>query len=179
MKRWYQLGLIGLAVFTVAAGLVFSSKDSGFAANEKFSFVDVAKVFDGYEKTKIQDKSLQDIGKKKEEERDAMVLDIRKLKDEIALLGEDAKSKKQESLDDKVRQLQNFDLEVKKEMGEKRNVAVREIFKDIDDVVQRYGERKGLDFILNERALLYKNARFDVTEDILKELNQEYSKKKK
>jgi Skp family chaperone for outer membrane proteins len=146
---------------------------------DKMGYVDVAKVFDGYQKTKDNDVKLQAAGKKKEEEREAIVNEIRRLKDEQALLGEDAREKKQETIDLKIRELQDFDNVARRELGEQRNKTVREIFKDIDDVVQRYGERKGFDLILNDRVLLYRNARFDVSTDILEELNRNYGKEKK
>jgi Skp family chaperone for outer membrane proteins len=141
--------------------------------------VDVAKVFDGYEKTKDNEAKLQASGKKKEEERDALVQEIRRLKDEQALLAEEAREKKQEAIDAKVRELQDFDLTARRELSEQRNQTVKEIFKDIDDVVQRYGERKGFDLILNDRILLYRGAKFDISADILSELNRDYQKKRK
>lgn len=163
---------------TFSLGAVLLTKN-GYAAGEKVVFVDVAKIFDEYQKTKDQDKKLQDVGKKKEEERDAIVHDIRKLKDELALLADNAKPKKQEELDAKVNELQAFDREAKTELGQERNGVVREIFKDIDSLVQRYGERKGYDMILNERALLYRSPKLDITPDVLRELNQNYAKNKK
>ena len=56
---------------------------------------------------------------------------------------------------------------------------MKEIFKDIDDIVRKYGQRKGLDLILNERALLFHNAKYDATQEVLAELNKNYSKQKK
>ena len=149
------------------------------ARAEKISFVDVAKVFDGYQKTKDSDTKLQAAAKKKEEERDGLVHEVRRLKDEQALLAEDARGKKQEGIDLKVRELQDFDMAARRELGEQRNQTVKEIFKDIDDVVRRYGERKGLDFIFNDRVLLYRSSRYDVSRDILEELNRSYQKKPK
>ncbi|MBI3306509.1 MAG: OmpH family outer membrane protein [Candidatus Omnitrophica bacterium] len=166
-----------IAFFILMAAFLLAP-NHGYAAGEKIVFVDVAKIFDEYQKTKDQDKTLQEQGKKKEQERDALVHDIRKLKDELALLADSAKPKKQEALDAKVSELQAFDREAKNLLGQKRNEIVREIFKDIDDVVQRYGERKGYDMVLNERALVYRSAKLDVTGDVLKELNQNYAKKK-
>ena len=166
------------AILTMAV-LLMTPAMPGFAAAEKAAYVDVAKVFDDYQKTKDNDKVLQEEGKKKEQERDAIVREIRQMKDELALLAEDAKAKKQEAMEGKMRQLADFDNAAKQTLGEKRNTIVRGIFKDIDDTVQRYGERKGLDMIFNERALVYHHPRLDVTKDILDELNKSYSKKKK
>ena len=169
MTRFYLFFLV----------LGFSFMTSGSARAEKISYVDVAKVFDGYQKTKDSDAKLQTAAKKKEEERDAIVHEVRRLKDEQALLAEDARGKKQDAIDAKVRELQDFDTAARRELGEERNETVKEIFKDIDDVVRRYGERKGFDFIFNDRVLLYRSARFDVSRDILDELNREYQKKPK
>ena len=174
MSRWMK-GIMGLWF----AVLFLMTAVPAFAAGEKYAYVDVAKVFDEYQKTKDNDKTLQDAGKKKEEERDAIVHDIRQMKDELALLSEDAKAKKQEALENKMRQLADFDRAAKQDLGERRNKVVREIFKDIDDTIQRYGERKGFDLIFNERALLYHHAKLDVTKDALDELNKNYSKKRK
>ena len=151
-----------------------------FAVGEvKYAFVDVAKIFDQYQKTKENDRTLQDQGKKKEEERDALVLEIRQMKDELALVNEDAKAKKQEALGAKMKDLQDFDGETRNVLGEQRNKVVREIFKDIDDSVKRFGERKGLDLVFNERALLYHNPKYDATGEILTEINTNYAKNKK
>ena len=45
--------------------------------------------------------------------------------------------------------------------------------------MMQYGERKAYDFILNDRAILYRNKQYDVTADILRELNEKYKKGKR
>lgn len=152
---------------------------SAWAKLDKVGYVDVTKVFDGYQKTKDNDVTLQEAGKKKEEERDALVHEVRRLKDEQALLAENAREKKQEEVDAKIRELQEYDAAARRELGEERNKKVREIFKDIDDTVQRFGEKKGYDLILNDRVLLYRSAALDVTEEVLNELNRSYQTNKK
>ena len=149
------------------------------AGKEKFATVDIGKIFDEYEKTKKYDQEFQTEGKMKQEERDAIVHEIRRLRDEQALLSEKAKGDKQAAIDGKMKELDNFDNVVRKTLGEKRNKAVREVFQDIENVMTQYGERKGYDLIFNDRALLYKSKQFDVTPDILKELNDRYKKGKK
>ena len=168
-------------VWTIAIiAIMFAASAPAFAqdAAPKYAFVDVAKVFDGYQKTKDNDRVLQDTGKKKEEERDALVHEIRQMKDELALVNEDAKAKKQETLSAKMKELQDFDQEARQALGEQRNKVVREIFKDIDDGVQRIGERKGLDMVFNERALLYHHPKYDMTVEVMDDLNKGLAKKK-
>ncbi len=166
--------------FALIVAMTFGSTGLAWAApKEKFATVDIGRIFDEYEKTKKYDQEFQTEGKLKQEERDAIVHEIRRLRDEQALLAENAKTEKQNAIDGKMKELENFDNEVRKGLGEKRNKAVREVFQDIENVMTQYGERKGFDFIFNDRALLYKDKRFDVTVDILKELNDRYKKGKR
>ena len=166
----------GLILILLAS---FVAPSFSAAGKERFATVDIGKIFDEYEKTKKYDGQFQTEGKAKQEERDAIVHEIRRLRDEQALLAEDARREKQDAIDNKMKELEKFDEEVRKTLGEKRNTAVREVFQDIENVMTQYGERKGYDFIFNDRALLYRNKSFDVTEDILKELNERYKKEKK
>jgi outer membrane protein len=107
-----------------------------------------------------------------------MVQSIRQMKDELALLAEDAKTKKQEDLDRKIKELQDFDMAAKQELGKQRDTMLREILTDIDTTVKRYGERKALDMVMSENALVYYNPKLDVTQEILDDLNKNYPKKK-
>lgn len=168
----------GIKFFALGLGAAFLLTGSAFAEGEKIAYVDVAKVFDEFQKTKENDRVLQEAGKKKEEERDGLVHEIRQIKDEMVLLADDAKAKKQELLEGKMKELQDFDRDARNLLGEQRNKVVQDIFKDIDGAIQRYGERKGLDYIFNERALVYHNVKYDVTKEVIDELNKGYGKKK-
>lgn len=150
----------------------------GVAYAEKIAFVDVAKTFDTYEKTKQNDQVLAEEGKKKQAQRDTMIQEIRRLKDELALLADKNKEEKQVAIDEKIKALQDFDQKAREELSKKRDEAVREILKDIDTVMSDYGKQKGYDLIFNERALLYRDDKYDVTTDILNELNNRYKNQK-
>lgn len=165
-----------IALVFLAAGIQpVQAADAGL----KFATVDVAKVFDQYNKTKDNDKTLQDAGKKKEQERDAIVRDIRQLKDEMTLLADDAKAKKQDVLEAQMKKLADFDATARQALGEQRNKVVREIFKDIDDTISRFSEKKGYDVVFNERALLYHGVKYDITQEVLNDLNKNYKPGKK
>ena len=171
---------MGLAVFLIAVSFSVSGVSMAQAADapSKYGFVDVAKVFDEYAKTKENDRILQESGKKKEEERDSFVREVRQMKDELALLADDAKAKKQEALSKKIKELQDFDAETRQALGEQRNAVVREIFKDIDDTVQGIGQKKGLELVFNDRALLFRNPKLDLTREVADQLNKNYDPKK-
>ncbi len=171
--------LKSIAVFTAVLSLIGVPGLMAQGEPLKVAYVDVAKIFDGYQKTKDNDRVLQEAGKKKEGERDSMVHEIRQMKDELALLKEDARAKKQEVLEGKLRQLAQFDQGAKQTLGEARNKVVREIFKDIDDEVQKFGTAKGYDYIFNERSFVFHKNQYDVTNEILAEINKSYAAKKK
>ena len=171
-----------VATFMVLIGIFLLAHPgrSAFAVGEKenFAVVDIGKVFDEYEKTKKYDEQFQTEGRMKQEERDAIVHEVRRLRDEQALLDKDARSDKQAAVDGKLKELEKFDEEARKALGEKRNTAVKEVFQDIENTVQQYGQRKGYDFVLNDRALIYHDKKYDVTADVLSELNKSYQKRK-
>ena len=147
---------------------------AGFAYAEKIAFVNVGKVFDEYEKTKEKDKELTGEGEKKQSERESQVQEIRRLRDELALLSDKSKDEKQLMIDEKLKQLQDFDTGARRELQTKRDQHLREILKDIDDVIREIGKKGGYDYVFNERALLYHNDKFDITADVLKEMNSRY-----
>ncbi len=176
MKKYVQK-YFGLISIFLAAWLVLPGTFAFAAEGDNFAVVDIGKVFDEYEKTKKYDEQFQAEGRGKQEERDAIIHEVRRLRDEQALLDKDARSQKQSAIDEKLKELEKFDEEARKILGDKRNTAVKEIFQDIENTIQQYGERKGYDFVLNDRALLYRNKKYDVTADVLSELSKSYKKK--
>ena len=83
-----------MLVMFLTAGILGASAVNAHA--EKIGYVDVAKVFDKYEKTKKFDKELSEVGKQKQSGRDTLVLEVRRLKDEMALLSDQGKQHESE-----------------------------------------------------------------------------------
>jgi len=142
------------------------------AGEAKIGYINLGKTFDEYEKTKEFDQSLGRKGEKKEKEREKLVDEIKKLKDEMALLSVKAKDKKQVIIDEKIKNLQEFDNESRNELKEERDTMVRDILKEIDDVIQAYGKKHSYTAILNDRVLVYGDETIDITQDIINTLNK-------
>jgi len=143
-----------------------------FSEEPKIATLDLSRAFDEFQKTKESDKILEAKGNEKKAERDKKVTEIKKLKGELDLLSDEGKKEKQAVIDQKVKELQEFDREVRDNLRGERDQMVREILKEIDQTIQEYGNEKGYTMILNDRVLLYKNKTLDVTEDITKRLNK-------
>ena len=145
-----------------------------FAAETKIGYLDVAKVFDDYKKTKEFDAALEKEAKAKQSERDKFVNEITRLRDELELLSEKGKADKQAVIDEKIKRLQEFDRVTKDNLKKERDDMVADILKEINDIVQDYGKKQGYDLILNDKVIVYKKDSLNVTEDILKILNAQY-----
>ena len=141
-------------------------------AETKMATIDLSRAFDEYQKTKQSDKVLEGKGNEKKAERDKRVVEIKKLKGEMDLLNDEGKQEKQALIDQKVKELQEFDREVRDSLRGERDQMVREILKDIDQIIQEYGTEQGYTLILNDRVLLFEDKNLDVTEEIIKRLNK-------
>jgi outer membrane protein len=160
------------AVFVLSVAVVY-------AAEMKVGYLDVAKVFDEYKKTKEADTALEAQAKAKQAERDKLVSEITRLRDELELLSEKGKQDKQVVIDEKVKKLQEFDKTTRGDLQKQRDGVVGDILKEIDKVVQDYGKKEGFDLILNDKVIVYKKDALNVTDSILKTLNSQYPGAKK
>lgn len=146
--------------------------EKAFAKELKIGYVDLAKVFDEYKKTKDSEKVLEEKGKAKESERTKMVDEVKKLKDEQALLSEKAKAEKQSAIDAKIKALQEYDTGARNALVKDRNDMLGGIMKDIEKTVSEYAKASGYDLVLNSRMLLYGGEQYDITSEILTRLNK-------
>ena len=149
-----------------------------YALEQKMGYVDLAHVFDEYQKTKDFDKTLEAKGNAKQGDRDKMVADVKKMRDEAELLSAKAKDDKQAAIDEKIKALQEFDRGTRDSLRKERDTMVQEILKEIETVIQSYGKSQGYSFIFNDRVLVYKGEGGDLTAQVIKALNDSYAKKK-
>ena len=166
MRKILILSLLGIFLFT---GI-------GFAQSEKVGFVDLSRSFDEYSKTKDFDKELEAKGDVRQDQREKLVKEIRRMRDELELMNERAKETKEVDIEAKIKSLQEFDQEAKTELTKERDDMVRDILKEMNAVIREYGDQNGFSIILNDRVLLYGNSALDITDDIIGILNDSYKK---
>ncbi|MCG3175315.1 MAG: hypothetical protein MOGMAGMI_00243 [Candidatus Omnitrophica bacterium] len=174
MKKTF---VVTLGTLFAVAGLL-SAPRTAQAADMKIGYVDLARVFDEYNKTKEFDKALEGKGTSKQSDRDKMVNEIKKLRDEAELLTGKAKDDKQVMIDEKIKGLQEFDRSTRDMLRKERDGMVRDILKEIETVIQDYGKSQGYSFIFNDRVLVFKSEAGDLTNQVIKTLNDQYAKKK-
>ena len=160
-----------MAAFFIIAICVAAHNTDAFAKEYKIGYVDLAKISDDYSKTKEYEKSFEAQVKGKDAERQKFVDEIRKMKDEQALLSDKAKAEKKGAIDDKIKNLQEFDRRIRDELIRQRNTMLGDIQKDIDGIISSYAKEAGYDIVLMKQTVLYAGNELDLTPEITKRLN--------
>jgi len=167
-----RIFLAAALIFAVAGTSSSVYVKDAFAKEYKIGYVDLARVFDEYKKTKESEKALEDKAKAKEKERQTMLDEMKKLKDEQAILSEKAKAEKQGIIENKIKALQDFERKTRDDLVKERNDMLSTILKQIEGVVNVYATETGYDIILNSRTILFGAEQYDVTNEILRRLNK-------
>ena len=144
---------------------------NALAKEYKIGYVDLAKVSDEYGKTKDYEKNFEIQVKAKDAERQKFVDEVRKLKDEQALLSDKAKAEKENIIQDKIKNLQEFDRKTRDDLIKQRNTMLGDIQKDIDSVISVYAKEAGYDIVMIKQTVLYGSNDLDVTAEVIKRLN--------
>jgi outer membrane protein len=163
-----RIFVIFIAVFLVSGILA----GTALAAGEKIGYVDLRRAFYEYEKSKTFEKELSDETSKRQAERDKKVKDISKLRDEMELLSGDARKKKQSTIEAKIADLNEYDRTTRQQLLNKKNDMFRQVVDDIQKVVNDMGNKGKYDFILDSRNIMYGKKEFDLTDQVLKQLNR-------
>lgn len=149
----------------------FSFQLSPVFAETKIAYVDLGRAFDDYEKTKRLDRQLEQRSGAKQAEREKIVTEIRRMRDELELMSEEGREGRQRGIDEKIRSLQEFDRQARESLRNERDEMVKTILKEIEQVIHTYAAKAGYTLVLSDRAVLHADKALDITEDILQQLN--------
>ena len=166
-----------LTAILISAFLLFVSAPAFSESQGKIGYIDLSRSFDEYQKTKDFDKELEGKGDMKQQEREKLVQDIRKMREELELMNKTAREKKEADIESKIKSLQEFDQEAKTDLTKDRDNMVKDILKEMSDVIKEYGEKNGYSIVVNDRVLLYGDSSMNLTDEIIKILNDKYNKK--
>lgn len=165
-------------VFVVSTGIIFGAAiflGTAFAA-DKFGYVDLSRIFTEYTKTKEYDKVLNDKQAAYKTERDKKANEVKQFQDKINLLNDKEKDAKKGELEAKLKTLEDYDRENQTDLRKEQDEKMRELLKDIDDVVKQYAEKESYTLIFNDRVLVYQSKALDITDKIIEILNKGYKK---
>ena len=146
------------------------------AAELKVGYVDLAKVFDGYERTKQSDAVLEKKGKQKEAELEGRMNELKKLRQGLELLNDETREAKSRDIEERSEELQRFRTAAARDLRRERDKAAKDILQEIRVGIEDYAKANSFSLILDERSLLYGDAAYDVTAEVLKLLNSRVTK---
>ncbi len=148
------------------------------AKDLKIAYVELGGVFNNYQKTKEYDATLQKESQDAQKQMDAMITKIRDAQGKLALLKEDEKQKLQADIDKQKNDLLDFRNQKRAELAKKFEDMRKEILLEIEKVVSNIAKKDGYTYILNDTVLLYGDKGLDITDQVLKALNDSYPGKK-
>jgi outer membrane protein len=167
-----------VAVLFVFVGLVAGES---FAAELKVGVINVQKVLltcdagkVAKEKVDAKMKELQETFKKEEEALKALQDEIKK---KSSAWSEEKKAEKVREYQKNGRELQVKTDDAKFEMKQLQDKEVEPILKALEKVVEKYGKEKGYSAILEARNGLYFDDSIDITDTIVKKLNESMTAK--
>lgn len=142
------------------------------SAADKFGYIDLSRTFSEYNKTKDYDKILSDKQNIFSADRDKRVAEIKQLQDKFNLLSDKEKEAKKPELENKVRDLQEFDRQKGTDLRREQDEKMKDILKDIEDAVRKYAEKEGYTMVFNDRVLVYESKDMDITDKVIEILNK-------
>ncbi|MCG6550967.1 MAG: OmpH family outer membrane protein [Candidatus Magnetominusculus sp. LBB02] len=167
---------VSVVVAVVAAMVLTASAAMAQQQGVKIGFVDIQKVINDSEPGKkakealeVHIKGYQAKIEEKEKSIDAMKSELEK---KGSALSEDAKKKKQDEMQTAIRDLKRMAAEAQEEVRKKEADLTKDVFTDIRNIIRQLGKDDGYTAIFEGGPILYAVESSDVTDKIVKKLNE-------
>lgn len=175
-KLALPLSLIAIAVSIFSFFYLKSSSD--------LVYVDVNKLLDGYQRTKIVKAQFEEKAKTLNANVDSLMVDwqneIKSYEKERSSMSKKELELKQELLGNKQQQINNYQQAIQKQIQEEDKKSTQTVINDINDYVKEYGKKNNHKIIFGASGsgnIMYADDATDLTQDVLKGLNSEFEGK--
>jgi len=169
------------SIIKKAMFVVIIASISSFSADaQKIAYVDVNKILNSMKEYKTAQKQIDDLAAKWRreiaEEYDQIKGMYNRYQAEQVLLSDEVRRQKEEEIMNKekeVRDMQKQKFGPEGALFKKRQELVAPIQEQVYTAIENFANDKGFDFIFDKGSasgMLFSNARYDKTDDILKEL---------
>lgn len=170
-----QKAAIALCLLLTAYCLLPSGDYEVRAEEFRVGYVDLAKLFDQYQRTKESERVLEQKGKQKQTDLENRVTELKKLRQNLELLNEQVKEAKAKELEEKSEEFQQLKTRTERDLLRERNQLAQQILGEIERVVGEYAKTNHFSLILDQRSLLFGEEAHDVTDEVLMLLNDRYA----
>ncbi len=181
--------LLKLSALIIMMGTLLSGKAvfSQEGATIKIGYVDFDEVVRQYYKTQLYQQKLQAEASDEEIVLKGKIDEINRIKQEMELLSDEAKTEKEKLLNMKIAEAQGRRDQTKRDFQRKAINTMNEIFNEIYKEIEIQGKAGGYTFIFRKKVatpaidqplVLYGDEKYDLTEKIIEELNKSQPKDK-
>lgn len=177
MKNVPFYAAIAAVVLSVVA--IYMAKSSS-----ELVYVDVSKLIQGYSRTQIAKAEFEKKANVMKANVDSLVgnwqKELKNYEKERSSLSPKELKLKQELLGNKQQQINGYQEAIQKKIQEEDKKMTQTVINDINDYIKEYGKDHNYKIIFGASGggnIMYADESSDLTEDVLKGLNEEYGKK--
>ena len=152
-------------------------------SSSELVYVDVNKLLDGYNRTKLVKAEYEEKAKVLNANVDSLMTDWQK---ELKLYEKERSSMskkelelKQQILSNKQQQLNTYQQAIQKQIAEEDQKSTQTVINDINDYIEEYGKKNNYKLIFGASGsgnIMYADEISDLTDEILKGLNEDFGK---
>jgi outer membrane protein len=165
MKR--VLGLIAACALVLIAATAWAQ-----TTDIKIGYVDFSRIQSESKAGVKAMKTIESMFKDKQSQLDQRQAELEKamkeLEKQAPLLAEDVRKQKEDKLQKDYKDLQRFKQDSEDELNKKKNDLAATMFKEVNDIIKKYGKQEGYTLILERSVVLYAPEAVDVTDKIIK-----------
>lgn len=171
MKKFFAVAVLALA------GIFALTSQPLAQEAKKMGYLNLSKLFDSYEKTKEYQKQLDSLRGTYEKELKERQDKITQAEGRLAALKEEEKATAMKDLEAMRNAMMEFVQAKRTDLAKQEEEKTREILLEMEKVISDYAKKEGFDLIINDRVLLYSNPSMEITDPIIKIMNENYNKK--
>ncbi len=160
---------------------VFLALTAGVARAEvKLGFVDLQRALNEVEEGKTAKAALKKDFDEKQKQLDVKKTEFDKLKTDFekqqVVLADQAKREKAADLDRKALELQQFFVQLQKDLSDREREMTRGIFEKMAAIVREIAEAEGFSMVLErtDAGLVYAQSSLDLTNELIRKYNARY-----
>lgn len=175
-----------ILILGVALSILACNKNEEKSDNVKTAYIDTAELIEKYEKFKDEDDKFkvksQELGRPLEAKVKAFQNEAQSFQQNAQAKGPQWAQQKGSELQQREQQLGMEQNALLQQLQQEGAVLKDTLISEVKQFIKTYGKKKGYDYVYgtgDAATILYAKDQYDITKDVLKELNETYKSTKK
>ena len=175
-----------ILILGVALSILACNKNEEKSDNVKTAYIDTSELIEKYEKFKDEDDKFkvksQELGRPLEAKVKAFQNEAQSFQQNAQAKGQQWAQQKGAELQQREQQLGMEQNALLQQLQQEGAVLKDTLISEVKQFIKTYGKKKGYDYVYgtgDAATILYAKDQYDITKDVLKELNDSYNSTKK